>query len=138
MIFVDTNILIDVIAPGQVWQAWSRAQIELLGGDTTLVIDQIVLAELASGFPTLEAATDWLAALGVEIRLPPEVAAFAAGQAFRRYRQAGRDRTSLLSDFLIGGHASQLGATLLTRDAAIYRTYFPDLSLITPETHPHG
>ena len=136
MIFLDTNILIDVLAPAQAWRDWSLARIEELADDNPLVIDQIVLAELASGFPDLDAALIWLAELGVEVRLLDEAAAFASGQAFRSYRQAGRERTAILSDFMIGGHADQLGAVLLTRDPAIYRRYFPELSLITPDTHP--
>ena len=134
MIFVDTNILIDVIAPKQQWREWSRERIETLGTQDTLAVNQIVLAELASGFPLLEEALDWLGRVGVEIRLLDEAAAFVGGQAFRHYRSAGRDRSSILSDFLIGGHAAHLEAHLLTRDPAIYRRYFPDLPLITPET----
>lgn len=134
MIFVDSNILIDVLAPGQRWRDWSQGQIERLGSDQTLVVDQIVLAELASGVPTLGEATAWLAQLGIEMRALDDVAAFAAGQAFRIYRRDQQDRTSMLSDFLIGGHAQALGATLLTRDRAVYECYFPKLPLITPET----
>ena len=136
MIFLDTNVLIDVIAPKQAWRDWSLAQIERLGGDDLLMIDQIVLAELASGFPTLDEASRWLADMGVEVRLLDEAAAFAGGLAFRHYRRAGSDRTSMLADFLIGGHAQTLDATLLTRDPVLYRRYFPDLTLITPDTHP--
>ncbi len=134
MIFIDTNILIDVVAPEQAWRDWSLEQLQRLGAEHTLVVDQIVLAELASGFPTLEEATQWLAELGLELRLLDEEAAFVAGLSFRAYRRSSRDRASLLTDFLIGGHAQRLGAALLTRDARIYRRYFPELTLITPET----
>ena len=136
MIFLDTNVLIDVMAPGQMWRDWSMERIETLGSEDALVIDQIVLAELASGFPDLTEATEWLDRLGVEIRILDEVAAFAGGLAFRRYRQAGEERSSILADFLIGAHADQLGANLLTRDPAIYQRYFPELALITPDTNP--
>lgn len=136
MIFVDTNVLIDIVAPDQQWRDWSLERVQQLAGEDMLVVNQIVLAELASGFPSFEEAAGWLGRMGIEIRILDEQAAFVGGLAFRRYRRAGRDRTSILSDFLIAGHAAWMEARLLTRDIPIYRRYFPDLSLITPETHP--
>lgn len=62
-----------------------------------------------------------------------DAVAFAAGLAFREYRHRASQGHAILSDFLIGGHALSLGATLLTRDARIYRAHFPKLPLITPE-----
>ena len=94
------------------------------------------MAELASGFASHGAAQAWLVKLGVETRSLDETIAFECGLAFKEYRRAHRARDAILSDFLIGGHARHLGATLLTRDDAIYRRYFPELTLITPETHP--
>lgn len=48
-------------------------------------------------------------------------------------KRGGR-REKLLADFLIGGQASSMGAELMTRDPRMYRSYFPELPLITPET----
>jgi hypothetical protein len=45
----------------------------------------------------------------------------------------GGTRTSTLPDLLIGAHAAVLGLTLLTRDTARYRTYFPNLQLVVPD-----
>ncbi|TIX32501.1 MAG: DNA-binding protein, partial [Mesorhizobium sp.] len=39
-------------------------------------------------------------------------------------------------DFFIGAHAVVAGHRLLTRDAARYRSYFPDLDILSPETYP--
>ena len=66
------------------------------------------------------------------IALPWE-AAFLAGKSFLRYRRRGGVRSSTLPDFYIGAHALVEGLTLLTRDSARYRTYFPRLPLVAPE-----
>jgi predicted nucleic acid-binding protein len=58
---------------------------------------------------------------------------FLAGKTHYRYRAAGGTRTGVLSDFFIGAHAHVTGIPLLTRDTRRYRTYFPDVELITPE-----
>ena len=55
------------------------------------------------------------------------------GQAFIEYRRAGGARSSPLPDFYIGAHAAVTGMSLLTRDAARYRAYFPTVDLITPD-----
>jgi predicted nucleic acid-binding protein len=41
-------------------------------------------------------------------------------------------KTSPLPDFYIGAHAEAEGLTLVTRDAARYRTYFPTVAVIAP------
>jgi len=55
-----------------------------------------------------------------------------AGKCVLTYRKRGGARSSPLPDFHIGAHASVSGMTLLTRNAARYRTYFPKLHLIAP------
>jgi predicted nucleic acid-binding protein len=52
---------------------------------------------------------------------------------FVQYRNAGGRRTGVLPDFFIGAHAAVTKLPLLTRDAARYRTYFPNTALIAPE-----
>lgn len=67
-------------------------------------------------------------------RLPlPYAAARLAGQAFRAYRRAGGIGRSPLPDFYIGAHAQTEQLTLLTRNVARYKSYFPRLKLIAPE-----
>ena len=63
----------------------------------------------------------------------PYDAAFLAAKAYTAYRRQSGTKTSLLPDFYIGAHAAVRGYRLLTRDVARYRTYFPKVTLITPE-----
>lgn len=132
MIFVDTNVLIDLRGGGR-WRDWSRAQLSSGGENNDLVVNTVVLAELAPAFASLGELQLWLASITVEILPLDDEVAFAAGTAFRAYRRRHRVREAILSDFLIGAHARILKSALLTRDKRIYQRYFPDLTLITPE-----
>jgi predicted nucleic acid-binding protein len=52
--------------------------------------------------------------------------------SYRAYRERRGRRASILPDFFVGAHAAVLGLTLLIRDAARYRTYFPTVDVIAP------
>ena len=131
MILVDSNVLIDVLTNDPVWQEWSSEQLTRLGNTRQLAINPLIFAEIAIAYPD-EAQLD--AALPVTlVRLPlPYTAAFMAGRAFLEYRRRGGTRRSPLPDFYIGAHAAAEGHTIVTRDAARYRTYFPDVAMIAP------
>ena len=49
------------------------------------------------------------------------------------YRRKGGVKTAPLPDFYIGAHAQSAGLALLTRDAKRYSTYFPKVTLISPQ-----
>ena len=131
MVLVDSNVLIDVLTDDPVWEAWSSGQLTRLGNTRQLAINPLIFAEIAMAYPD-EAQLD--AALPATlVRLPlPYNAAFMAGRAFLEYRRRGGTRRSPLPDFYIGAHAAAEGHTIVTRDAARYRTYFPDVTVIAP------
>ncbi|MBA3806349.1 MAG: type II toxin-antitoxin system VapC family toxin [Acidobacteria bacterium] len=132
MVLVDANVLLDIITSDPKWFEWSADRMEraLAQG---LAINPVIYAELSAGFRKEEELDAALGLAELE-RLPiPYQAAFRAARAFVEYRSRGGDRRSPLPDFFIGAHAETAGLTLLTRDAARYRTYFPKLRLITPE-----
>jgi len=60
--------------------------------------------------------------------------AFLAGKAFVEYRRNKGTKATTLPDFFIGAHAAVAGLDLLTRDVGRYRTYFPTVTLIAPES----
>jgi predicted nucleic acid-binding protein len=98
-----------------------------------LAINQIVYAELSSGYDAPAEAEHALAPFQFAQRSHPWETAFKGGAAYRTYRQRGGKRRSPLPDFYVGAHAATSGVRLLTRDAAHYQTHLPTLQLITPE-----
>ena len=133
---VDTNVLVDFFQPSSPWQRWCDRRLEEAKRRGPVVINPIILAELAAGFPNLELLNATLSPALVEREDLPWDAAFLAGKAYLSYRRAGGDRRSPLPDFYIGAHAAVKAYRLLSRDAARYRAYFPSLELIAPDTHP--
>ncbi len=130
---LDTNVLLDIVTADPIWQRWSMDQFRKASEDGPILLNPIIYAELAPGFETQASLDRWLRpSLFRRLALPYE-AGFRAGQAFLAYRQRGGSKSSPLPDFYIGAHAESEGVTLVTRDDARYRTYFPKLKLITPE-----
>jgi predicted nucleic acid-binding protein len=132
-VLVDSNVLLDVATSDPTWGDWSAETLERTADSANLVINPLVYAEVSIGFDAIE---DLEHALPVDLyrreALPYE-AGFLAGKCFRRYRRAGGQKRSPLPDFYIGAHAAVAGYRLLTRDATRYRSYFPNLSLISPD-----
>jgi hypothetical protein len=129
---VDSNVLLDILTEDPVWFAWSSSELAKQAEESVLVIDPIVYAEVSIRFERIE---DLEEALPISMfrRDPlPWEAAFLAGKCFVDYRRRGGVRQSPLPDFYIGSHAAVAGMTLLTRDEARYRTYFPSLAIVAP------
>ncbi|GAA4182346.1 type II toxin-antitoxin system VapC family toxin [Shinella granuli] len=138
MFLVDTNVLLDLVTEDPVWAAWSQAELEAAALLGPLGINDVVYAELSVRYRDI-ADLDAMIALAQLDHLPiPRQALFLAGKAFQAYRRTGGSRTGVLPDFFIGAHAAVAGLTLITRDAARYRTYFPNLAVRTPDAREGG
>jgi len=129
---VDSNVLLDIVTDDPQWSAWSSAALAHAADEGPVVINPLIYAEISLAFERIETLEAILPA-SVFLRLPlPWEAAFLVGRCFVRYRRLGGLRRSPLPDFYIGAHAAIHHLTLLTRDAARYRTYFPKLKITAP------
>ena len=128
----DSNILLDVLTVDRQWFSWSAAALDAAANRGRVVINPVIYAELSAGFERIEDLDAEVPLEYIEREQLPSEAAFLAGHAFRDYRRRGGGSRAPLADFFIGAHALVAGYTLITRDAARYRTYFPRLLLIAP------
>jgi predicted nucleic acid-binding protein len=71
---------------------------------------------------------------GFQLLEIPKEALFLAGKAFLKYRKNRGTKRSPLPDFYIGAQAAVFEMALITRDVVRYRTYFPTVNLISPQT----
>lgn len=129
---LDSNVLLDIVTADATWIAWSSDQFRRAAKAGPVLINPIIYAELAPAFDSQAALDHWLRPNHFR-RLPlPYEAGFRASRAFVEYRSRGGTKTAPLPDFYIGAHAETAGFTLVTRDEMRYRTYFPELKLLTP------
>ena len=133
MIFVDTNVLVDVLEDDQKWADWSIGQMRELSKIHELAINPIIYSELSLTFARVEDLDVVLADLELKFLEIPRTALFLAGKAFAKYRKRGGVKNNVLADFFIGAHAAVAGCPILTRDIQRYRGYFPSLEVIAPE-----
>jgi predicted nucleic acid-binding protein len=130
-IFVDSSVILDLFTDDLEWGEWSQAQLTRAAQRGALVINAVVLAEVAPRFERIETLRAALPSMMV-IEEIPLAAAFLAGHAHATYRRGGGQREAILPDFLIGAHAAVTGRVLLTRDQRRVATYIPAVKLIAP------
>jgi predicted nucleic acid-binding protein len=129
---IDANVLLDIATADATWLTWSQERLRSAAGRGPVFINPIIYAELAPAFTNAGELDRWLDP-GIFHRSPlPYEAGWLAAHAFLQYRRAGGTRSAPLPDFYIGAHAQVEKLTLITRDAARYRTYFPGVVLISP------
>lgn len=129
---VDSSVLLDVFTEDPRWLDWSEQQLVEAAQRGVLILNAVVLAEVAPRFTRIEALQAALPSMAVMEEIPVE-ASFLAGHAHANHRRAGGTRQAVLPDFLIGAHAAVTGRPLLTRDPRRVATYIPGAMLIAPD-----
>lgn len=133
-VLVDSNVILDIVTLDPVWNAWSTNALASCAEDYALVINPVIYAEVSVGFASIEEMGEAVPQSDFEYAQLPWEAAFLAGKCFLQYRKNGGLKRSPLPDFFNGAHAAVNQMSLLTRDSSRYRTYFPTVRLICPES----
>jgi predicted nucleic acid-binding protein len=131
---VDSNVLLDVFTADARHGVASRDALRRCRAEGSLVACEIVWAEVAAAFGSLEGADAALRGLDVVFDALDAETASRAGLAWRRFRSAGGARRRTLPDLLIGQHATDRAERLLTRDRGFYRSTFSDLAILDPSS----
>ncbi len=132
-IFVDSCVLLDLFTDDPNWGEWSENILEKYSKTNTLYINSIVYTEISIGFNKIEDVEKVISGLGIKVLEIPREALFLTGKTYLKYRKNKGTKNLPLPDFLIGAHVSVEKFDLITRDANIYITYFPQVKLIHPE-----
>jgi predicted nucleic acid-binding protein len=152
---VDTNIILDVLIPGEPFSDSSKVLLDRHMLDGQLIICEVVYAELASRFSSEKELKAFLTETGIRLVYSNEKSLYMAGMRWADYTKKGNrnrlicgkcgtasevncpqcataltKRLHVLADFLIGAHALSHADCVLSRDFGIYKTYFRELKVV--------
>jgi len=151
---VDTNILLDILIPDETFFASSKEVLDRYVSKGQLIICELVYAELTSQFSDQQELRTFLSDTGIRLVPSNPDVLYLAGKAWKEYSRTRRTalqcpscgktvpvvcpacksalkiRQHIISDFMIGAHASIHAELLLSRDRGFYKTYFKDLKVV--------
>ena len=128
---IDSSALLAIFGDESDGAAWLEVLMQARR-EGSLVICDVVYAEIAPAFATEADLSAALDKLGAQHEPVSRAAAWRAGITFRSYREAGGPREHLIPDFLIAGHAQVQADRLAAADRGYFRHYFAELSLLQP------
>ena len=135
MKLLDTSVLLDAFDPAAARHEWATEQIALAVSTDGAAVNPVALAECSVRLD-VEAVRRRLRGQGIHLVSLPISASGAAARAFAVYLLRRKSSTPAprtpLPDFFIGAHAEAEGWTVVTNDAARFRTYFPRVKVVAP------
>ena len=129
---IDTNVLLDILVPDPEYFKRSFQALEQAANDGSLVVCDLVYAELCVHFQHRTDCDQFLRENDIRVEALTREASFLASRLWRTYRQEGGKRTRILTDFLVGAHAQVQASHLLSRDRGFYKEIFRSLALVDP------
>ncbi len=135
---IDTNVLLDVLAPNPEYFERSVQALEEAARAGSLVVCNLVYAELCVHFQRRADCDQFLEENDIRVEPLTREASFLASRLWRTYRQEGGKRSRILTDFLVGAHAQIQASQLLSRDRGFYKEIFRTLPLVDPANPNRG
>ncbi len=132
-ILIDSCVLLDLFTNDPKWADWSESILGKYYQTNTLFINSIVYTEISIGFNRIEEVENAIEQVNARVLEIPREALFLAGKVFLEYRKNKGIKNSTLPDFFIGAHAAVSSFDLITRDTGRYKTYFPNVNIISPK-----
>ena len=152
---VDTNIILDILIPEEPFAGSSKKLLDRHLSKGSLIIGEVVFAELSAHFPAQKELGMFLSETGIRLVYSKERSLYEAGARWAEYsRKSNKDRFScakcgnvfkvacprcaiafrkrlhVLAEFLIGAHALANADCLLSRDFGVYRVCLCDLRIV--------
>lgn len=150
---VDTNILLDILIPDTEFCLESKKLLDDAFQKGSIIINEIVYAELSSQFKKHDDLEHFLKDTGITLVPTNKKSLHLAGEIWRTYSTRRKKllrcpqcentqeifcnecgskipyRHHIISDFIIGAHALFQSNVLLTRDRGFYKDYFKNLTI---------
>ena len=128
---IDSSVLLVIFNDEPGAKSWLDVLMQARR-EGSLVMRDVVYAEIAAAFRTEADLQEALRRLGAIFDRPSPAASWRAGMTFHSYRDAGGPREHLIPDFLIAAHALAQADRLAVVDRGYLRQYFADLPLLQP------
>jgi predicted nucleic acid-binding protein len=131
--FFDTCIVIALLSPAEKFHSWSSEQLLHFKSEGPILISDVVYAELAAAMPSHNDLDNALDPFGFERTTRNDAALFAAGKAFKVYKDVNKGpKANVLADFFIGALATELDVPLVTSNPKDFKKYFSHLNIVEP------